>query len=314
MKTWLITGGAGFIGSHLAALLEASGDAAIVLDNLSSGRSDNLAQRENVRLEVGDIANYEQLVALACDCEGIFHLAARVSVQECIDNWKQGHADNLVGTINVFQAASIHDIPVVYASSAAVYGNQGGTACHEGMREAPISPYGADKLACEHQAAAFFHTRALSSIGLRFFNVYGPRQDPSSPYAGVISKFADNACKGRVHTIFGDGLQSRDFIYVEDVARALYSAMRVLIGSPEAVFNVSNVCTGRGTNLLQIIDIMSELLVDSAQDPNFVEARLGDIRDSLGDATRMRALLSIDETIEVSDGLARYIESLAVCS
>lgn len=311
MKTWLITGGAGFIGSHLVSLLEAVGDAVVVLDNLSTGSLENLSGSNNVQLVTDDIRNNDQLVELARDCDGIFHLAARVSVQGCIESWQEGHAINVVGTINALQAASAHNIPIVYASSAAVYGNQSGLVCHEEMREAPVSPYGADKLACEHQAAAFFYTKALSSIGLRFFNVYGPGQDPSSPYAGVISKFADNARNRRMHTIFGDGLQSRDFIYVEDVVTALYSAMMVLIGSPKPMFDVTNVCTGQRTNLLQIVDIMSMLIGCRDSKLNFAQVRAGDIRDSVGDVNRMQELLSISQTVDVSDGLSRYLKSLA---
>lgn len=312
MKNWLITGGAGFIGSHLASDLGAIGHRVTIVDNMSSGRPQNIAECDHARLVVDNIANLDQIKALASSCDGIFHLAARVSVQGCIDHWLDGHNDNLVGTLNVFEAASEHNIPVVYASSAAVYGNQGNSVCSEGMKEAPISPYGADKLACEHQACAYFHAKSLSSIGLRFFNVYGPRQDPSSPYAGVVSKFADNIRNKRPHTIFGDGEQSRDFVYVKDVARALKGAMQILIKAPEPMFDVCNVCTGIRTSLLEITEVFSKLQAHSEQEAIFEDGRTGDIRDSLGDTKHMNKLLKLKDMTSVSDGLAEYLQSHSI--
>ena len=309
MKQWLVTGGAGFIGSHLVRKLVNSGDSVVVMDNLTSGSTDNLLNCDNTKLVAATVCDAEQCLNLAHDCDGIFHLAARVSVPDCIDNWLEGHADNAVGAINIFSAASELDIPVVYASSAAVYGNQGNHACHEKMQLMPISPYGADKLACEHQASAFYCVKSLASIGLRFFNVYGPRQDPRSPYAGVISKFASNMLNNQPHTVFGDGFQSRDFVYVDDVVNGLVKAMNILTEN-QPICDVADICTGKSVTLLEIIEVMSAFSDAGSKENVFLAERAGDIRYSLGSPVHMRSLLNLDVMTDVNAGLGHYLESL----
>ncbi len=301
---FIVTGGAGFIGSHLVEALVAAGHAVTVIDDLSTGRAENVAP--GARLLRGSIGDAMLLAREAAGADGIFHLAARVSVQDCIDNWLPGHRDNLIGTIHVLQAAAGAGCPVVYASSAAVYGDRSGQLCSEEVREVPISPYGADKLACEHQARAFAVVRGVPSVGLRFFNVYGPRQDPASPYAGVISKFIANAQAGLAHTVFGDGGQSRDFIEVSDVVAGLLAAMDHAGKEPGA--EVVNICTGRETTLLDLIATIARVRGDTAAPRvTHAPARAGDIRHSLGCTRLMQARLGLRAQVPLDRGLTRLL-------
>ena len=303
---FLVTGGAGFIGSHLVDRLLARGHRVRVLDDLSTGKRENL--REEAEFIQGSALDNALLQQLIPGCAGVFHLAARVAVQDCIDRWECGHQDNLVATMRIMaMAAEQGGVPVVYASSAAVYGERSNEICAEHLRELPISPYGADKLGCEHQARAFLATRGLSSVGLRFFNVYGPRQDPSSPYAGVISRFTANRLMGRNHTVFGDGLQTRDFINVADVVTGLTSAMDM--AQREQVAEVFNICTGHSTSLLDLIGALDD--ANPAAGRSVVDhapARSGDIQHSLGCPKRMNQQLEVVAAVTLYDGLAELLE------
>lgn len=301
---YLVTGGAGFIGSHLVDSLIARGASVTVFDDLSSGSPANLNPvAKFIKATVVDEAAVRNAVEAS---DGVFHLAARVSVQDCIDNWLPGHFDNVVGSIHVMAAAADVGCPVVYASSAAVYGDRSGEACREDLQEKPISPYGADKLACEHQARAFKNTKGLSSIGLRFFNVYGPRQDPSSPYAGVISRFISNLVHGVDHTIYGDGQQTRDFIEVSDVVRGMIAAMQHCRLNPTSG-EVINLCTGKGTNLLDLCGIMGSLQGKSDHRIVHHPARSGDIRGSLGCPKHAEEALDFIAMVKLNQGLRRLM-------
>lgn len=310
MAHWLITGGAGFIGSHLAGVLARGGDRITVLDNLSTGKRANLEGIPGLTLIEDELADRARLAELARDADGIFHLAARVSVPDCIAHWRQGHSDNLIGAMNVFDAACSagearpdgRPVPVVYASSAAVYGDCGDGRCHEGLAPQPISPYGADKMACEHQARAFAHVHGLPSFGLRLFNAYGPGQDASSPYAGVIARFSANILAGAGHVLHGDGRQARDFIFVEDAVEMMRRAMARLAERP-ARAEVSNLCTGRATTLLELVAALDEVR-GSTTEVSHRPARSGDIYFSCGDPTRMTQLLGPLQAKPLSQGLA----------
>ena len=223
---YLVTGGCGFIGSHLVEALLNSGAEVVVVDNLSTGRLENISQ--TVRLIRGDVRDQTLLRVAAENCSGIFHLAAVASVPKCNEEWYASHTVNLSASICVFEAAVQMDLPVVYASSSAVYGIVKRTPIRENAPKHPISPYGADKLAMELHAAAGAYVHQLRSFGLRFFNVYGPRQDPSSAYSGVISVFVSRARKHHSITIHGDGKQVRDFVYVTDAVSACCAAMEEL--------------------------------------------------------------------------------------
>jgi UDP-glucose 4-epimerase len=303
----LVTGGAGFIGSHLVERLLARGEAVTVLDDLSSGRPQNLPA--GVRLVRGDILDGGLLGKLARDADSIFHLAALVSVPECNADWLGGHRINLGGSMAVLRAAQqAGNVPVIYASSAAVYGNRSGLACAEDSLPLPISPYAADKLATEHQARAMAEIHGLASVGLRFFNVYGPRQDAASAYAGVISKFCANRLADRPHQIFGDGGQSRDFIAVSDVAQGLLLARESL--ARRAGARVYNLCTGQQTTLLDLAAAIDHVSGRAALPIRHQPARGGDIRASCGAPDLAARELGFRAATGIEAGLATLWASL----
>lgn len=305
MKSYtLVTGGAGFIGSHVVDRLLANGEDVVVLDNLSSGKRENLASQ--AKLVAGDITDRALVEELACGADSIVHLAALVSVQECINDWSLGHRINLTATSELFQIAArvrTGGIPVVYASSAAIYGDFSGEACRETSLPRPISPYGADKLGCEHQAIAAAEIHGLPSVGLRFFNVYGPRQDPKSPYAGVISRFFANRLADAPHTIFGDGRQSRDFIYIDDIVEGVMRARDHARGKGGAA--VFNLCTGVETTLLELATEIDAVSGRGATKVIHAPARAGDIRMSLGAPEVAASELGFTAKTDIRTGLGR---------
>jgi len=219
MTAWLVTGGAGFIGSHLCEALLRRGAVVRVLDDLSSGKRENLPS--DIELIEGDVAD-EAVVRSAMDgVAGCFHLAAIASVERGVSDWLHTHRANLTGAITVFDAGRATRVPVVYASSAAVYGDVATVPIAEDAPCRPLSAYGADKLGGELHARVASRVHRIPTVGLRFFNVYGPRQDPRSPYSGVISIFCERARRAAPIDIFGDGEQTRDFVHVADVVAAL---------------------------------------------------------------------------------------------
>jgi UDP-glucose 4-epimerase len=301
---YLVTGGCGFSGSHLCEALLAAGDRVRILDDLSTGKLAN--KPSSAELIEGDIADPTCVARALAETDGCFHLAAIASVEKGNRDWLGTHRSNLTGTITVFDAARRarrgQQIPVIYASSAAVYGDNPQIPLTEDSATRPLSAYGADKLGCEQHARVASHVHGVPTVGLRFFNVFGPRQDPSSPYSGVISIFADRLRAGRPVSIFGDGKQTRDFVYVGDVVAALMAAMRVLPpGSP-----VFNVCTGRATSVLDIAHIIADLCGVTAS-IDFQPPRAGEARVSLGDPTRAAAALGMRATTELHEGLARVL-------
>jgi UDP-glucose 4-epimerase len=300
MALYLITGGAGFIGSHLADALLARGDRVRVLDNLSTGKRENLDPR--AELIVGDVADAAAVNAAMEGVDGCFHLAAVASVELGNRDWLGTHRTNLTGAITIFDAARRAQpgltVPVVYASSAAVYGDNPDLPLHETDATRPMSAYGADKLGCELHGRVAAHVHGVRTAGCRFFNVYGPRQDPASPYSGVISIFFNRIGKGQGITIFGDGGQTRDFIYVADVVDALLRAMER--DTPGA--SVFNVCTGRATSLVELAGAIGRVF-GRTPEIAFAEARVGDIRESLGNPAMARDLLGFSAKFEIEEGL-----------
>ncbi|MBM3521638.1 MAG: NAD-dependent epimerase/dehydratase family protein [Alphaproteobacteria bacterium] len=304
---YLVTGGCGFIGSHLVEALLAAGHRVEVLDDLSTGHRRNLDPRAG--LKVGDVADGAVFAEAANGIDGIFHLAAVASVQRCLDEWQRSSAVNLGGTINALDAARRPGgagIPVVFASSAAIYGDAGPTAVDESAAPKPISFYGADKLGGEYHARIASALVGVPSTALRFFNVYGPRQDPSSPYSGVISIFADRLSRGDPVTVFGDGGQVRDFIFVSDVVRHLIAAMKRLHGRDRPGFDAYNVCTGRPTTIERLIAALAEVL-DIAPQVASAPARAGDIRVSIGNPQAARRDLGFSADTTLGDGLATLL-------
>ena len=297
MGHYLVTGGAGFIGSHLVEALLEAGHRVRVLDDLSTGKRGNL--RREAEMILGSVADPETVRRAAAGVDGCFHLAAVASVARANEDWLGTHRVNLGGTISVFDAARASGMPVVYASSAAVYGNMDGVA-DEGLTPAPLSAYGADKLGSELHARAGSVVHGVPSVGFRFFNVYGPRQDPHSPYSGVISLFAGALAAGRSLTVHGDGLQTRDFVYVSDIVAFLMAGMHQAARAPGAV--VLNACTGRETSVRMLADTLGDLLQTWPVVLNG-PARPGDVRRSVGCPQRALAVLGVGAQTPLARGL-----------
>lgn len=277
MAKYLVTGGCGFIGSHLADGLIAAGHSVRILDDLSTGQLANAP--DAAQLMIGDAADPVIALRAMDDMDGCFHLAAVASVERANLEWLSTHRVNQSATIAILDAAkAMGPIPVVYASSAAVYGDNPNTPLKEDAATRPLNAYGADKLGCELHAGVAGGVHGIPTMGLRFFNVYGPRQDPKSPYSGVISIFCDRISSGKQITIFGDGGQERDFVYVADVVRRLIKAMKHAdVSAP-----VYNVCTGQPTDILSLAGTIGEVF-GMRPDITFGPPRVGDIRRSIGD-------------------------------
>ena len=294
MKRFLITGGAGFIGSHLADRLLSLGHKVRVVDNLTSGSRSNLA--DDVEFLQADIRDPAAIEKAFRGVDGCFHLAAIASVQRSIEAPRETGEVNTLGTITVFNEALRAGVPVVYASSAAVYGGNDNLPLSENAMPQPLSPYAADKMGNELQAKALGAARGWPSFGLRFFNVYGPRQNPHSPYSGVVSIFLQRAQDGQDLVIHGDGSQSRDFIHVHDVTRFLTTAM----DSADAKAPVVNVCTGNAVSIAELAGLLVNRYGGKVvHAPN----RPGDIRCSLGSPELATRLLGISAQTSFKQGL-----------
>lgn len=298
LATYLVTGGCGFIGSHLADALIAQGHDVRILDDLSTGKIENAPQE--AELIVGDAADPVTAFRALATVDGCFHLAAVASVERATEHWLQTHHVNLSATIALLEAAKEHGrIPMVYASSAAVYGDNAATPLAECAEARPLTAYGADKLGCELHARVAGGVHGVPTTGLRFFNVYGARQDPKSPYSGVISIFCDRMASGEGVTVFGDGQQTRDFIHVSDVVERLMQAMAAVdVRAP-----VFNVCTGRPTSILDLAGVIANAL-DCRPKLAFGPERPGDIRQSLGDPSMANAVFGRLEMLTLDVGIS----------
>lgn len=309
-RRYLVTGGAGFIGSRLVAHLLSQGHLVSVYDDFSTGVLDRLrglSQQARLNVCTGDLCDRSRLSQCMRGMDGVFHLAAVVSVADCTKDWLEGHKINATGTLGLFDlVAKTSPVPIVYASSAAVYGDAGRQPCHEDMPERPISPYGADKVSAEHHARAFWDIHRVPSIGLRFFNVYGKGQSLTSPYAGVLARFASNLMTGAPLQIHGDGLQSRDFVYAGDAVIALAAAMNRLEGRAESF--VCNVCSGSASTVWDVANALAEAFGSTRFGTRFLPARPGDIRYSLGDPARMQQMLGLRPFVPLADRLPEWAE------
>jgi len=300
----LITGGAGFIGSHTARLLLAHGHQVTVLDNLSSGRRENLPQHPLLRLVVGDIADPAAVADAIEGADRVLHLAAQVSVAASVEDPIRSCRDNLLGFITVLDAARRTGVRrFVYASSAAVYGQPAELPLSETSPTAPASPYGLEKLVNDQYAALYRELHGLSSLGMRYFNVYGPGQDPKSPYSGVISVFVDRLGNEQPLTVHGDGLQTRDFVYVGDVAAANLAALN---GTAQGVLNVG---TGSSCTLLELIATLGRI-TGTAPQLSHAPAREGDIRHSAMSTARLGQALGMVPSTPLERGLRALWEHL----
>ncbi|MFJ2286204.1 NAD-dependent epimerase/dehydratase family protein [Pseudomonas iridis] len=301
----LITGGAGFIGSHLTDALLAKGYAVRILDDLSTGKRSNLPQ-ENPYVEFveGDVANAALVAQVMIGCRAVVHLAAVASVQASVDDPVRTHQSNFIGSLNVCEAMRQAEVKrVVFASSAAVYGNNGeGQAIDEETPKAPLTPYASDKLASEYYFDFYRRQHALEPVVFRFFNIFGPRQDPSSPYSGVISIFSERAHKGLPITVFGDGEQTRDFVYVEDLVKVLVQA----IEAPQVEVGAINVGMNQATTLNQMLETLAEV-VGELPPVSYGSARSGDIRHSRANNQRLVERFQLPEQTPMKVGLARLL-------
>ncbi|MDF1721856.1 MAG: NAD-dependent epimerase/dehydratase family protein [Minwuia sp.] len=306
MAHWLVTGGCGFIGSHLTEFLLNRGDKVSIVDDLSTGKRENVPAE--VEVIVGDISDSALMRKALAGKDGCFHLAAIASVQRCTEEWVSSHRTNLTGTVTIFEAAKTAKdggpVPVVYASSAAVFGDNENVPLNEDAVTRPLSAYGADKLGCELHGRVAHGVHGVPNTGFRFFNVFGPRQDPKSPYSGVIAIFTDRIKAGQGITIFGDGGQVRDFVYVVDVVRHLVAAMDAGGGAGD----VFNVCTGKSTSVLELAHMVAEICGAEA-DITHADARTGDIRTSIGDPARATAAFDVPAQMNFRDGLRLTLES-----
>jgi nucleoside-diphosphate-sugar epimerase len=305
MSTSLVTGGAGFIGSHLVRGLLARGDAVRVLDNFSTGRIENLSQLDGsleiIEADLRDASNVAQAVRGA---DYVFHHAAFVSVPQSMQEPETCFAVNVRGTLNLLEAACEARVKqVVLASSAAVYGESQALPLKENTPLSVLSPYAASKQVNEVYAGLYTRGFGLPVVALRYFNVYGPRQSPESEYAAAIPIFIRCLLDGRAPTIFGDGEQSRDFIFVGDVVRANMLAA----GNPKAAGGVFNICTGDEISILDLVNALSNIIPD-APPPKFGPPRPGDIYRSLGDPGQAADVLEFRPEVGLLDGLTQTVE------
>ena len=303
----LVTGGAGFIGSHIVHRLVEAGHEVVVLDNFFTGSRANLAAiADRIRVVEGDVRHLATVEECAAGCEVIFHEAAIVSVPLSVERPQESHDVNIQGTLNVLQAArKARTRRVVYASSAAIYGEEPTLPKSEAMRPEPMSPYGVEKITGEHYLATWSKLFAVETVSLRYFNVFGPRQDPRSPYSGVISIFVDRILGGRPIAFFGDGSQCRDFVYVDNVVDA-----NILAATREGVSGRAyNVACGKRTTLVELATLI-EQAAERSVERSFAEARAGDIKESVADIARARAELGYAPVVAVEDGLKRLVRQV----
>ncbi len=304
----LVTGGAGFVGSHLAGALLDEGYRVRIVDNLSTGRRDNLTHLDG-RFEWmdGDLADFEACRRAVRGARYVFHEAAIPSVPRSIREPLESHASGPTATLNMLEASRAEGVArFFFAASSSAYGDTVELPKHEEMPSRPLSPYAAGKLAGEHYVSVYAQTMGLDGVSLRYFNVFGPRQDPSSPYSGVISIFARRMAEGHRPVIYGDGQQTRDFTFVDNVVAANLAALRHPEPLRGAVFNVG---TGRRVSLLGLVSAMNTILGTDLE-PELQPARAGDVLDSQASLARIERVLGFRPTVDLEEGLRRTLTSL----
>ena len=304
-ETYVVTGGAGFIGSHIAERLLKDGQQVRIVDNFSTGKRQNIAHL-NGDLDVHEISitDLDALHKAFAGADYVLHQAALPSVPRSIDDPLTTHEYNVTGTLNVLIAARDAGVRrVVYAASSSAYGDVEGEYKVESMPPRPLSPYGISKLTGEYYCQVFTGVYGLETVALRYFNVFGPRQDETSQYSAVIPLFISAMLRGQPPTIYGDGTQSRDFTYIDNVVHGNLLALR----APRAAGQVMNLATGGRFSLLDLVDAINELLGTQIA-PQHAAPRSGDIKHSRADIARARDLLGFEPVVTFLDGLARTIE------
>ena len=305
MANYLVTGGGGFIGSNLVRALLDAGHSVRVLDNFETGRRENLTEiNDRIDLIEGDIRDLTTCQSACAEMEVVLHQAALGSVPRSIEDPTTTNAVNIGGTLNMLWAA--HQAKArrfVFAASSAAYGESAALPKQEDMLPAPISPYGVSKLTCEHYCRVFYQAYGLETFSLRYFNVFGPRQDPTSQYAAVIPLFVSALLRNKPPLVFGDGEQTRDFTYIDNVVQANMLAA----DAKNAQGQVINIACHKQISLNRILDILRELL--GADTPaNYTGPRSGDIKHSLADVTRAKELLGFEPRIDFEQGLRLAID------
>ncbi len=303
MANYLVTGGAGFIGSHLAEALVRRGHRVRVVDSLITGKRDNLAHVPEAEFVEGDLADLEVARRAVAGMDYVLHQAAIPSVPRSVQDPMTSNRANIDATLTVLVAARDAGVTrVVYAGSSSAYGNTPTLPKHEGMPAHPLSPYALQKLVGEQYMQLFTSLYGLETVTIRYFNVFGPRQDPSSPYSGVISLFISALVEGRPPTIHGDGGQTRDFTYVANVVDGVLRA----VDAPKASGEVINVATGGRVSLNELFQTL-KTQIGANVEPTYGPERAGDVRDSQADITRARTLLGYEPTVSFEEGLARTV-------
>ena len=304
MAHYLVTGGAGFIGSHLTEELVRRGHRVRVADSLITGKRSNLAHIHGVEFLEGDLAEIDVARRAAEGCEFVLHQAAIPSVPRSVKDPLTSNRANVDGTLNMLLASRDAGVKrLVFAGSSSAYGDTPTLPKHEQMPTNPLSPYALQKVIGEEYLRMFTRLYGLETVAIRYFNVFGPRQDPSSPYSGVISVFATALLENRPPTIFGDGNQTRDFTYVANVVDGVLRACE----SPRASGEIINVATGGRISLNELFHEMRKL-VGGTITPVYQESRKGDVRDSQADITKARELLGYEPIVSFEDGLRKTIE------
>jgi nucleoside-diphosphate-sugar epimerase len=306
MSVYLITGIAGFIGSSIAEALVRKGETVRGIDNLSTGKLANLDQiKDRIDFRHVDLTDAASL-AHACDgVDYVFHQAAIASVPRSIENPESSHAANINGTLNILQAARTCKVKrLVYAASSSAYGNQPGQPRVETMRPMPVSPYAVQKLTGEYYLQAWNEVYGLETVSLRYFNIFGPKQDPSSPYSGVLARFIMQMLEGQTPTIFGDGEQARDFTYIDNVVAANLAACTA--PAEKVAGRVFNIGCGQQFSLNKTYRLLQQLL-DFRQPPNYGPPRAGDVLESLADIRAARDAFGYRADVQYEEGLAKTV-------
>jgi nucleoside-diphosphate-sugar epimerase len=304
MAHYLVTGGAGFIGSHLSEELSRRGHRVRVADSLVTGRRSNLDHLPTVEFVQGDLADQEFARHVMQGVDYVLHQAALPSVPRSVKDPITSNRANVDATLNVLVAARDAGVRrLVFAGSSSAYGNTQTLPKHEGMPNSPLSPYALQKVVGEQYLQMFTSLYELETVTIRYFNVFGPRQDPSSPYSGVISLFASALLENRAPTIYGDGEQTRDFTYVANVVDGVLRACE----APGASGQIINVATGNRISLNQLFEAMRGLIGVEIK-PQYASDRAGDVRDSQADITRAREILGYQPLVTFEEGLRRTVE------
>jgi UDP-glucose 4-epimerase len=305
MRTCLVTGGGGFIGSHVATALVKRGDRVRVLDNFSTGNPQNLDHvRSDIEVIEAEVQDPQAVARAVENVDCVFHQAALASVPRSVKRPLDTNDACVAGTVNVLHEARQAGVRrVVYAASSSAYGDQPFASKRETDMPAPLSPYAAAKLAGELYCRAFHHTYGIETVALRYFNVFGPRQDPDSPYSAVIPIFITRLLAGKPPVVYGDGHQSRDFTYVANVVDGNLLAAEAS-GVAGRTLNVAN---GRSTTLLRLLELLNQFLGTNIE-PVFHPPRAGDVRDSLADITAARNLLGFEPKVNFEEGLRKSID------